>query len=127
MPSDFSTDVTARRADICVAVAGEVDIVTSRSLAAALTSAAGQATTGDVLVDLARVTFADSTALRALVMAHVALAEQGRQLVLVALSTPVRRVIELAGLVTTFHIETDRAAPDDGAVRADQPDRADSC
>jgi anti-sigma B factor antagonist len=84
---------------VCVVtVCGDVDIATVAILDRALESAIG----GDVrhvVVDLAAVTFLDSTGLRALVHCAQGLDERGGLLTCTQLSDRARRTMELTGLV----------------------------
>ena len=52
----------------------------------------------DVTVDLAGITFIDSSALHALIAAHQALADAGRTLVIVEPAPVVRRILEITDL-----------------------------
>ena len=61
----------------------------------------------DVRLDMSQVSFIDSSGLRVILEANQAIERNGRRLVLIAPSRPVTRVIEVAGLVSHLHIETD--------------------
>jgi anti-anti-sigma factor len=84
-------------------VAGEFDVATSSALGAALAELADGG--GDVTVDLSAVTFIDSTALRALVHAHAAMAAAGGRLIVTDPSPVVVRILHLAGLFTLLDIQ----------------------
>jgi anti-sigma B factor antagonist len=73
---------------------GEIDAHTAPALAAAI-DAAGI----DVALDLAAVEFVDSSGLRVLIDAHQRLADAGGGLRLTALSEPVRRLLEISGVL----------------------------
>jgi anti-sigma B factor antagonist len=92
---------TERRDDLLV-LAGELDAHSAGAAERALASLDGE---GDVRVDVAGVTFVDSSGLRVLLDAHQALESDGRRLVLVSPSRAVARLIELAGLVG--HLQLD--------------------
>lgn len=76
-----------------LAASGEIDAHTAPLLAAAI-DAAGT----DVGLDLSDVEFVDSSGLRVLIDAHQRLADAGGELKLVALSEPVRRLLEISGV-----------------------------
>jgi anti-sigma B factor antagonist len=57
---------------------------------------------GDVVIDLTDVTFIDSTAIQALLNARRCLAEQGRDVRLQHFTSPVARVLDLAGLASVL-------------------------
>ncbi|MEX1279441.1 MAG: STAS domain-containing protein [Acidimicrobiia bacterium] len=81
-----------------VAASGEIDIASAPSLDGAL-DAAIDAHAGPVAVDLRSVSFMDSSGLRSLLTARRRLAEDGRPLGLVCGPGPVRRVLEVAGVL----------------------------
>jgi anti-anti-sigma factor len=68
-----------------------------------------------LVLDVAEVTFVDSTGLNLLVWAHRRLGDRPGAIVLRNPSPPVVRVIEIAGLYDTFAIETTPDASLDGA------------
>ena len=76
-----------------LAASGEIDAHTAPSLATAI-DAAGP----DVALDLSGVEFVDSSGLRVLIDAHQRLTAAGGGLRLVALSEPVRRLLEISGV-----------------------------
>jgi anti-anti-sigma factor len=70
---------------------GELDLANAESLLTALQEAAH---TGDVLLDVSELQFVDSSGIRALLQAHIALKEQGRGLVLLSPTPFVRRIFD---------------------------------
>ena len=88
-----------------VSVRGEVDIHTCSQLEQVLTNLAekGMRT---VAIDLRHVGFIDSSGLRALVVAHKALQDQGGSLVVANPSASTARLLEVTGLDGLFDIET---------------------
>jgi anti-sigma B factor antagonist len=90
---------------VVVRVAGEVDIATSPALRDACLGAVEQG--GDVVLDLAGVTFLDSSGISVLVQARQRLDSLGRRLEIRAASRPVRRVLELAGLDATLGLRAE--------------------
>ena len=86
-----------------VVLAGELDLADAPAVTAQLLSAADQS--GRVSVDLAGVTFIDSTAIGALVGVQRTLRERGGSLVLRRPSRAVARLLELTALDRLFEIE----------------------
>jgi anti-anti-sigma factor len=60
-----------------------------------------------VVLDLGRLTFCDSAGLRALLMVTRALEQRDARVRLVNVPLPIRRVIEITGTATIFHIDQD--------------------
>ncbi len=88
---------------LIVEVVGEIDLGTSGELESALLAAPGDA--GRVVVDLAGVTFLDSSALNALIRQEKRLAAHGTELTLVIpAGTPAQAIFELTHLSGTFAI-----------------------
>lgn len=78
-------------------VTGELDVASGPALEHEVARVLdGQG--GDFRLDLSALTFMDSTGARSLVRVHRRLESIGRRLVVVSLTPPVRRVIELLGL-----------------------------
>ena len=86
-----------------VSVAGEVDIQTSPLLERQLQSVLDQGHTS-VLVDLGQVSFLDSTGLSALIGGLRHCQAQGGELRLLSPRPNVRKVLEVTGLIDTFHV-----------------------
>ena len=88
---------------VTVSLAGEIDVDTCRDLDTLLDAAidSGQR----VVLDVADVTFTDSSALSVLVKAHTVLARRGQDLVLAGPPRRLVALLELGGLSTLFHIE----------------------
>lgn len=84
-----------------LAASGEIDVHTAPSLAAAI-DAAGP----DVRLDLSGVEFVDSSGLRVLIDSHQRLADAGGGLRIVALSEPVRRLLEISGVTDYLGISS---------------------
>jgi anti-sigma B factor antagonist len=85
-------------------VDGEVDITTAGALANAI-SAAAAASSGDLIVDVAGVTFLDSTGIKILLQGSDALVERGRRLVLRKPQAPVHKTLEVVGVLTTLGVD----------------------
>ena len=75
-------------------VAGEIDAHTAPALA----DAVADLPAGDVTIDVAGVTFLDSSGLRVLVELAARVRQAGGELVLVSPTAAVRRVVEISGL-----------------------------
>ena len=108
MTGDSPVEIAVRMdgRGVVITVAGEVDIATSPALRDACLEAVNDGA-GDVGLDLDGVTFLDSSGISVLVQARQRLAASGRRLELRAVSRPVRRVLEVAGLGPTFGLEAD--------------------
>jgi anti-sigma B factor antagonist len=81
---------------LVVALQGEFDLAAAEALREALDAARSAADQG-VVLDIAEVTFVDSSGLRELLRAHGAFAEDGKALVVIGLQPPVVRLLELTG------------------------------
>ncbi len=91
-----------------VRVSGEIDIQTSPILEEHLVAAADGGLTS-VVVDLAEVTFLDSTGLSVLIGGLKRCQEAGGEMRLAGLRPNVRKVLEVTGLTEAFHV--DEAGP----------------
>ena len=91
-PVGFCVLVTARAADVVVAPQGDLDLATTPELEAVLV-----AQTGRVVVDLRGVSFADATALHALLRAEARSQQNGRNVAFIA-GEAVSRLIAAVGL-----------------------------
>jgi anti-sigma B factor antagonist len=99
-----------------ISLDGELDLSSSRRLAASLSEAVGDSTRRP-LVDLTAVTFVDSTALGALVRASRQLRRQGRSLSLAVAQGPVTEILEMSGTHGRFTVYDSR----DAALEAMNP------
>lgn len=86
-----------------VTLAGDIDVAIGEILAGAFRKVV-EAGEGPVLVDLAGVSFIDSTSLKLLLNLLRRLTRAGRKLALVAPSPHVRRLLDLTALSYTFAI-----------------------
>ena len=84
-----------------ISPAGEIDLATVAELEEALTPSVTAADT-NIAVDLTRVTFMDSTGLRALLSAHQILTPSGHRLVLIVAGGPVDRLLDISGVTQTL-------------------------
>jgi anti-sigma B factor antagonist len=93
-----------------VVAAGEIDMATAPMLQRELT-AAMERHSGPVVLDLAEVTFFDSSGLRVAIVAHRDLRERGRRLAVVCdPEGHVQRTFTLAGLAGHLELHATRAA-----------------
>jgi anti-sigma B factor antagonist len=94
---DLGIEVSQRGQDVVLALAGDIDINTAPQVRDRLAGlqAAGQTS---IVVDLAEVTFLDSSALGALVAAHQELAAAGGSLRLAAPRAHVQKVFRITRL-----------------------------
>ena len=94
-------------------LSGEVDIQTSPVLDEQLRSVLGEGATS-IVIDLADVTFLDSTGLSVLVAGLKRCQKVGGTVRLVSLRPNVRRVLEITGLTDAFQVgPADREGPSD--------------
>jgi anti-sigma B factor antagonist len=82
-----------------VVVVGEIDLATASMLSDAIA-----AVSGPVVIDLSGVTFMDSAGVRVLVGQRQCREASGDRFELVALSRPVQRVLEVAGVLEYFDV-----------------------
>jgi anti-anti-sigma factor len=85
-----------------VQLRGEIDLQSERPFVEKVETLADSDGSSTILLDLAAVDFIDSSGVRALVRL---LLQHGDRLRLVALSPPVRRVLDIAGLTASFGLE----------------------
>ena len=83
-------------------LAGEADLASAPVLEAALQGICAAATAKVLLIDLERVTFMDSTGLRALLVAKELCANSGIELRVLPGNAQVQRLLEVAGLTDQF-------------------------
>jgi anti-sigma B factor antagonist len=104
--SDVPTRLTAIDLDaFTIALDGEIDAHTAPELAARYTELpAGDA---DVVIDMSKVDFMDSSGLRVIIELHQRAENAERRLVLRAPSQPVARLIEVSGLNGHLHVADD--------------------
>lgn len=102
MPHFAATrDTDASGRDVLV-VTGDVDLATAHELVAAAESWVASGVTGSVRLDLSGVTFLDSTGVSALLEIRRSAEAAGNEVVVVEQSSPVDRVLALAGIADLF-------------------------
>ncbi len=86
-------------------LAGELDPGTASTLQDRLTDLAADTAVSSVVVDLAQITFLDSSGVRALVAGNQALRARSAELILRSPNPNVRRVLEVTGLTQLLALE----------------------
>ncbi len=101
--------------NVRVQVHGEVDLAAEASLVEQVNALAESERAAVILLDLSAVEFLDSSGIRALLRIQ---REQGDRVRLVAVSRPVRRVLDIAGLGPDLGVDSTEAASNrDGSDR----------
>jgi anti-anti-sigma factor len=100
----FHVSTSREGADVRIEVSGELDIFTSPTMDAAITEALTP-TPACVRIDMAGVSFIDSSAIAVLVSSDRKAQEAGSRLVVCAPSDQVRRVLDLVGLTAHLNLE----------------------
>lgn len=102
----FSANVERTDGAAVVQLFGELDLASAPELQACLGEVVAGTDPEVVLyVDLAELSFCDSTGISALVRAANAIRRNGRRLVLRRPRPGVRRVLEITGVISMFEIE----------------------
>lgn len=92
---------------VVLEVAGEIDLATAPELQSRL----DQLNAGDrIVVDLAKVTFIDSTGLRILITANEAAQAAGGSLAIVASEGPVTKLLSITGVDAWLDVHATRTA-----------------
>jgi anti-sigma B factor antagonist len=97
----FHIDVRATQHEMLIALTGELDMASAQSIRPCI-EAAITTSSGDVIVDLAAVTFMDSSGLAALLDARQLALRAGRRLGVQNIGVQPRRVLELSGVDGMF-------------------------
>jgi anti-sigma B factor antagonist len=108
-PEDFDTPFlhsTIERGPngATMTLSGELDLAAVPELNREVASIIAKDETPDLLIDLALVTFLDSSGLAFLVSAHKRLLNAGAQLTIVGATPQIRRLFEITGLTEVFDI-----------------------
>ena len=98
---------------------GSLDLATSPSVRAALMQAAGEGK-HDLVVDLTKLEFLDSTGLGALIGAHRRALENGGKIRLAVGEGPIARLLNITGLIRVFPVYAtlEDALHDNGRITA---------
>lgn len=105
MTTGFTYEVDRDTTHVTVHLAGEIDLAAAPRVESAIEEALAGEDGTEITIDLAAVTFLDSTGLRVLVTAHARCAGEGRNLTLVNPSPAVSRILEITGLGQTLLAE----------------------
>ncbi|WP_205698042.1 STAS domain-containing protein [Conexibacter sp. SYSU D00693] len=114
-PHPFSSSASAQDGAPQLRFAGEFDLAALDDARAALQAAIREADRREVLLDLDEVTFLDSCGLSLLIRARADALRRGGGLRVVALSEPVRQLLELTG---TLELLAGEAGSADGVTLA---------
>jgi anti-sigma B factor antagonist len=104
----LSIEVTELQDRTCVTLRGELDDLAAPLLRERLTDLIDSDLAGDLVLDIAAVSFVDSTGLSLFIQAHKNLATRGRQLVLFQPTPMARRLLMITGLDGVMRIEPDK-------------------
>jgi anti-anti-sigma factor len=97
-------EVSSDRRSVYLRLDGEVDLGTAGQVEDALSPALDPRCTR-LVVDLADVSFMDSSGLRILVVARNALDDRGAEMVIANINDQLRRLFEISGLTSAFTYE----------------------
>ena len=97
-------EVSGDGRSVCLRLDGEVDAGTARLVEDAMSPALDPRCTR-LVVDLADVSFMDSSGLRVLVVARNALDDRGAEMVIAGDNDQLRRLFEISGLTSAFTFE----------------------
>lgn len=105
----YNLDIDRRAGSLCVRLAGEIDASVADEVRVALAevTAAARRDGGAMAFDLSELRFIDSSGIRALVQIALDGEPAGLRVTVVAVSDPVRRVFDIAGVSDLL-----RMAPD---------------
>jgi len=101
--NQFGTNISQSGGETVVALFGELDVASSQGLSDELVSLIEGGAT-DLVIDLAKLAFIDSTGLSAILRANRELGENGH-LVLREPTPLVRQVLEITGLAGALQVE----------------------
>jgi anti-sigma B factor antagonist len=101
--------------NVRVQIRGEVDLAAEALLVEQVAALAESEEAAIILLDLTAVEFLDSSGIRALLRIH---REHGDRVQVVAVSRPVRRVLDIAGLGLDLGLDTTEATSNRGAEDA---------
>jgi anti-sigma B factor antagonist len=102
--SSFSYDIEATEPPLA-RVEGEIDLAAVDGFEGAIAALSDRCAGGDAAIDMADVSFLDSSGLRMLMKAHQQWVDAGATLTIVNPSSAVARIIEITGLVDTLHLD----------------------
>jgi anti-sigma B factor antagonist len=100
----LSMAVTQSHDGTCVTLIGELDDASVPLLRDRLAELTGELV-GDLVLDIAGLSFVDSTGLGLFVTVHKNLEERGRRLILLGPTPMARRILEITRLDSVLHVE----------------------
>ena len=103
-------ETVEQNGELCISVQGDVDLYTSPDLRTAILKGVNKQAK-NVVVDLHKVTYMDSSGVATLVEGWKAASTQQLTFSLVTPSTPVMKVLQLSRLDTVFTIRDDENSP----------------
>jgi anti-sigma B factor antagonist len=112
-PAGTGELLLADSGEAVVEISGEIDVDSATAIGPVLDEALRQSD-AEVVIDLTRVTFMDSSGIGMLISAKERADEAGVEIVLRSPSQPVRRVLELGGVADWFGL-TDAGQASDGS------------
>jgi anti-anti-sigma factor len=104
MAVEFETSVADEGSSCVVRAAGELDIASGPRLWDVLADVISRGR-DEIVLDLERVTFIDSSGLSVILRAHKTMEDRGGKVALRSLQPQTRKLLELAGLTDVLHIE----------------------
>ncbi len=114
----FAATRPLRNGQSVIVLTGELDIASAGELRHALQEAE-ESGSDEINVDIAALSFIDSSGLAVLVAAQQNLGKQGRRLFLTGATAPAKRVFEIAGLLEFLRV--DMPTPEGSSERAVLP------
>ena len=103
--SPLVTEIVQLSGRTCVALHGELDDASAPALRDQLTDLIDSDVTGDLILEIAALTFVDSIGLSVIVTLHKQLDANGRRLVIQSPTPMVRRLLMITGLDDILRIE----------------------
>ena len=111
LPRPFTAEVLEAPEGAAVLVLdGEMDMAAIRAFRAGVEEAMGERDVRTLVLDMAEVTFMDSSMLRELLRLNQELRQQGAWPVLAGLQSPVRRLLDLTRTAELFRLADSREA-----------------
>jgi anti-anti-sigma factor len=115
LPNAFSATVAEIDGESVITLSGELDMATAPDLVAVLDSEVERGLgSGDLLLDLAGLSFIDSSGIAVLVTGQQALIQQERRLSIRGARPHAMKVFEIAGLMELLNVATE---PEDSPSR----------
>ena len=118
----FEVHESVRDGRHALVLSGELDLAVAAGLETTLLGLCGEGVSG-IELDLSRLTFMDSTGLRAVLRAQELCAERGYDFLVIPGSGQVRRLLELTGTTNVLPLDDARPSPPAGADQPTGPDQ----